>query len=84
MILPRDSKDQAQVSNSTVDFDEKSNDDAKIAAIAKAPAANTLLAMKGHIMLYLGTVNGKPYAIHDTTGYKQIVDQKEVTMPLTG
>ena len=51
----------------------------KIAAIAKAPAANTLLAMKGHIMLYLGTVDGKPYAIHDTTGYKKMVDQKEVT-----
>ena len=45
----------------------------------EVPAANTLLAMKGHIMLYLGTVNGKPYVIHDTTGYKQKEDQKEVT-----
>jgi hypothetical protein len=67
ITLPRDSKNQAQVSNSVVDFDEKSDDDAKIAAIARAPAANTLLVMKGHIMLYLGTVNGKPYVIHDTT-----------------
>ena len=78
ITLPRDSKNQAQVSNSAVDFDEKSDDAVKIAAIAKAPAANTLLAMKGHIMLYLGTVNGKPYVIHDTTGYKQTVDQKEI------
>jgi SH3 domain (SH3b1 type)/NlpC/P60 family len=78
IMLPRDSKDQAQVSNSTVDFDEKSDDATKIAAIARAPGANTLLAMKGHIMLYLGTVNGKPYVIHDTTGYKQTVDQKEL------
>jgi len=76
--LPRDSKDQAQVSNIAVDFDEKSDDATKIAAIVKAPAANTLLAMKGHIMLYLGTINGKPYAIHDTTGYKKIEDDKEV------
>ena len=67
VILPRDSKDQAQVSSSVVDFDGKSDDAAKIAAIARAPAANTLLTMKGHIMLYLGTVNGKPYVIHDTT-----------------
>ena len=67
ITMPRDSKDQAQVSNSVVDFDEKSDDGTKIAAIVKAPAANTLLAMKGHIMLYLGTVDGKPYAIHDTT-----------------
>ncbi len=67
ITLPRDSKDQAQVSNSAVDFDKKSDDGTKIVAITKAPAANTLLAMKGHIMLYLGTVDGKPYAIHDTT-----------------
>lgn len=66
IFLPRNSIDQAQVSDAAVDFDEKS-DDTKIAAIAKSPAASTLLAMKGHIMLYLGTVNGKPYAIHDTT-----------------
>jgi len=77
--LPRDSKDQAQVSNVAVDFDEKSIDDVKVAAISKSPAANTLLAMKGHIMLYLGTVDGKPYAIHDTTGYKKTVDQEELT-----
>ena len=76
--LPRDSKDQAQVSNSVVDFDEKSNDSTKIAAIARAPGANTLLAMKGHIMLYLGTVDGMPYVIHDTTGYKKIEGLKEI------
>jgi len=76
--LPRDSWAQAQVSNSAVDFDEKNNDGIKIAAIAKATGANTLLAMKGHIMLYLGTVDGKPYVIHDTTGYKKIEDQKEI------
>jgi hypothetical protein len=79
IMLPRDSKDQAQVSNVAVDFDEKSSDDVKNAAIAQSPAANTLLAMKGHIMLYLGTVDGKPYAIHDTTGYKKIVDDKEIS-----
>lgn len=65
--LPRDSWTQAQVSKSSVAFDKKSNDASKIAAIAKAPAANTLLVLKGHIMLYLGIVDGKPYAIHDTT-----------------
>lgn len=77
--LPRDSVNQAQVSNTSFDFDEKSDDATKIEAIAAAPAGNTLLAMKGHIMLYLGTVNGKPYAIHDTTGYKKMVDQEEVS-----
>jgi len=77
--LPRDSKDQALVSDTAVDFDGQSDDATKLAGIARAPAANTLLAMKGHIMLYLGTVNGKPYAIHDTTGYTQNVDHQQVT-----
>lgn len=77
--LPRDSKDQKLISNVAVDFDEKSKDDVKIAAIVKSPAGNTLLAMKGHIMLYLGMIDGKPYAIHDTTSYKKIVDQKEIS-----
>ena len=67
IMLPRDSKTQAQVGNSIVDFNGKSDDAAKIAAIVRVPAANTILAMKGHIMLYLGTVDGKPYVIHDTT-----------------
>ena len=67
IVLPRDSIDQAQVGESGVDFNGKSDDAAKIAAIARAPAANTFLAMKGHIMLYLGMVDGKPYVIHDTT-----------------
>jgi len=80
--LPRDSKNQAQVSNTVVDFDEKSDDATKIAAIIQSPPANTFLAMKGHIMLYLGTIDGKPYAIHDTTSYKQIVDQNEITYAL--
>ena len=78
IMLPRDSKDQAQVSNRGSDFDEKSDANVKIAAILKAPAASTLLAMKGHIMLYLGAVNGKPYVIHGTTGYKRTVEKKEV------
>ena len=79
IILPRDSRNQAQVSNSPVDFDEKSKDATKITAIVRAPAGNTLLVMNGHVLLYLGSIDGKPYVIHDTTGYKQMVGQKEVT-----
>src|SRR5262249_39786850 len=71
IMLPRNSRLQAEVSNIPSDFDEKSDDQAKIAALARVPAAGTLLPMKGHIMLYLGMVNGKPYAIHDTSGYKE-------------
>ncbi len=79
IVLPRDSKDQAQVSNSAVDFDENSDDASKIAAMIKAPAAYTFLVLKGHIMLYLGTVDGQPYVIHETTSYKQKIAKKEVS-----
>ena len=79
ILLPRDSKDQAQAGNSEADFNEKSDVDVKTAALLKAHGASTLLALKGHVMLYLGAVNGKPYAIHDTSGFKKIVDGKEVT-----
>jgi len=79
IVLPRDSKDQAQVSSSPVNFDKKSTDTAKIASLVKTPAAISLLAMKGHILLYLGAVNGKPYVIHETTSYKQMKDKKEIT-----
>jgi cell wall-associated NlpC family hydrolase len=46
-----------------------------LASLAK-PAA-TLLRFPGHIMLYLGTVDGKPYAIHATFGYRERVRGKD-------
>ncbi|MDE2028047.1 MAG: SH3 domain-containing protein [Candidatus Omnitrophica bacterium] len=75
--LPRDSKDQMQAGHDIVDLEDQ-DEDAKMAALAKVPFADTLLGMKGHIMLYLGMVDGKPYAIHDTTGYMKRVDGREV------
>jgi hypothetical protein len=39
----------------------------------------TLLRMKGHIMLYLGSANGVPYAIHAIWGYRQKDKRREVT-----
>jgi len=38
----------------------------------------TLLRMKGHIMLYLGSANGVPYVIHAIWGYRQKDKRREV------
>ena len=38
----------------------------------------TILPMKGHIMLFLGVDQGLPYAIHETSGYSKTVDERQV------
>ncbi|MDO8303874.1 MAG: hypothetical protein Q7T18_11590, partial [Sedimentisphaerales bacterium] len=38
-------------------------------ALAGADPGITLLALDGHIMLYLGAVDGKPHVIHQIWGY---------------
>ena len=69
--LPRDSKNQALVGQEIVVFDDKTPEKEKLDPLAKALAGITLLPMKGHIMLYLGMVDGKPYAIHGVWAYRQ-------------
>lgn len=57
--LPRDSKNQALVGREVT------------GPLSTAVAGITLLPMKGHIMLYLGMVDGRPYAIHEIWAYRQ-------------
>lgn len=56
--LPRNSKDQAKVGHIIPSLDD-------------APPALSFLKLDGHIMLYLGKVNGRHYAIHDSSGYRK-------------
>jgi len=64
IILPRDSKDQAQVGR-------------KLAALKDAPPL-ALLPLKGHIMLYLGSIEGRPYAIHAVWAYRERGADKDI------
>jgi len=75
--LPRNSKEQAQAGEKTAAFEEDEMISNKLAALKKATAGHTVLAMKGHIMLYLGTVNGRPYAIHALWGYREPTPEGE-------
>ena len=60
--LPRNSN--AQVRIPSVHFDTSKLDAAAKEKILASAPAGTLVQMPGHIMLYLGSVNGKPYIIH--------------------
>lgn len=60
--LPRNANHQAAVLGLRTDTSQMSAAD-KAALILGSPAG-TMLEMRGHIMLYLGDYNGKPYAIH--------------------
>jgi hypothetical protein len=75
--LPRNSKEQAQASSHWISFDGVSEED-KLSKIIKDGAAGvTLLHMKGHIMLYVGHIDGRAYAIHAVWGYRQPKNKNE-------
>jgi hypothetical protein len=69
--LPRNSKEQALAGRKLADFAERELAANKIAAFKNASAGATILALKGHIMLYLGSVDGRPYAVHAVWGYRE-------------
>lgn len=69
--LPRDSKDQAKVGIGVAQFDDKTKNEEKVKLFSKAAGAKSVLTMKGHIMLYLGMVDGRPYAIHAVWAYRE-------------
>ena len=68
--LPRDSKNQIKVGNILSQFKSADNDMKKM-VLKQATGGITLLGLKGHIMLYLGLVDGEPFAIHSVWAYRQ-------------
>lgn len=67
--LPRNSADEANAATRVGTFLAGSPDAARLQLFSNFPVGTTLLHLPGHIMLYLGSVNGTPYAIHDTTRF---------------
>ena len=63
--LPRNSRQQASVGVTALRFDPDDPPGARAAALAAQAPPASLLMLPGHVMLYLGAVNGNPYAIHD-------------------
>jgi hypothetical protein len=80
ITLPRNSSGQAKVGMPLAGFSLETSDSAKTdILLSSAIPGATLLRLPGHIMLYLGTVQGKPYIIHETWAYKEKRGQKEIT-----
>ncbi len=73
LTLPRNSGAQAQVGRAEADFSGTDASDAEKARSLREQGVGgaSLLYLKGHILLYLGECDGRFYAIHDTSGYRE-------------
>ena len=69
--LPRNSGGQAKTGSSVADFKEATPSAKKLKTILGSLRGLTILRMTNHIVLYLGDVNGRPYAIHATWSYRE-------------
>ncbi len=69
--LPRNSSDQAKVGKQLAGFTGSSTVQQKLSALKTIVGGTSILPMKGHIMLYLGMVNEKPYAVHAVWAYRE-------------
>jgi hypothetical protein len=68
--LPRNSARQANASTRVVKFDGLDRA-ARFQALQTVPGGITLLQMPGHIMIYLGEADEKPYAIHNFWAWRE-------------
>ncbi len=83
--LPRNSSDQAQVGRMTGHFEPEDPDDKKLeAVVTQALPGVSLLHTKGHVMLYIGQVACRPYAIHDVWAYRQAGGDADVLRVING
>lgn len=70
LILPRNSSEQGRVGREIYANPQVGLAAEKQAILSeRATGGPTLLLMNGHIMLFLGSVDGRPYIIHDLWGY---------------
>jgi len=70
LILPRNSSEQGRVGREIYANPQVGLAAEKRAILSEhATGGLTLLLMNGHIMLFLGSVDGRPYIIHDLWGY---------------
>ncbi len=80
VAMPRDSKQQPFVGTQLGHFEPYQDRDKKIAALDVATEGISLLRMPHHIMLYIGSVDGKYFVIHSTwaerIGQDKIKDEK--------
>ncbi|MEI8011376.1 MAG: SH3 domain-containing protein [Candidatus Omnitrophota bacterium] len=83
MALPRNSAEQGRSGLASAEFDNRFNTVEKFVSIAgRGVGGATLLRLKGHIMLYLGEVDKRLYAIHAAWAYRVPSRMGDVTRVL--
>ncbi|MEJ2467682.1 MAG: NlpC/P60 family protein [Campylobacterales bacterium] len=81
--LPRNSSQQSKVGR-VVSF-EGLNDDEKLEKItSEAKPFETLLYLKGHILLYLGLYKGEPAVLHTVWGIKTVKENGDLGRYVVG
>ncbi len=73
ILMPRNSGSQAKVGRLVAAFDRAVPAEQRRASLISARGGVTTLQFPGHIMLYLGEIDGEPYAIHDLFAYTEPV-----------
>ncbi|MEE8429030.1 MAG: NlpC/P60 family protein, partial [Gammaproteobacteria bacterium] len=69
IFLPRNSGQQGHSPiGDNIHFSSEATAEEKLQAIASADVGD-LFYSTGHVMMYLGTVDGQPYVIHDLSGF---------------
>jgi hypothetical protein len=67
IIWPRNANQQEQVGKHRATFTPEMDDATRRRLIAEQVPPGALLIMPGHVMLYLGHIDGEPFAIHATS-----------------
>jgi hypothetical protein len=83
ILMPRNSGSQAKVGRLVAAFDRAVPAEQRRASLISARGGLTTLQFPGHIMLYLGEIDGEPYAIHDLFAYTEPVrDGDDLLVPV--
>ncbi len=80
--LPRDASAQCAATRPAIAFDAGEPHEARACKLAELDAGPAILCMPGHVMLYLGSVDGGHYAVHAFWAYKKVESGAEATVPV--
>lgn len=73
--LPRNADQQAGVCRAIAAFAPEETTVARKRVLIETVPPGAILVLRGHVMLYLGAVDGEPYVLHDTSsnGYAGVI-----------
>ncbi len=78
LLLPRNSKTQRNSAfGQNTRFTEETSMEERLKALANLDVGD-LIFTPGHVMMYIGSVEGKPYIIHDTTSMRYFLENGEL------